>query len=207
MTTVAAATTAMTSTITRVDTIDPSEDTMTSHEAAAYLGKPLWKIGTLRAQGELRAVRRVNTRAMRYRRADLDDYLDRQRRDTSRANPDPLLSMPEAAAYLNVSEREVWRLRERRLVETVKVGRHVRVRRSVLDAYTGLTRKRAAADAADPLLNVAEAAVYMNVPERMVYRLRYAGELAAVRCGRILKFRRSVLEKYLVDRSTPARAA
>ncbi|MCP3756023.1 helix-turn-helix domain-containing protein [Streptomyces sp. TBY4] len=50
-------------------------------------------------------------------------------------NPDPLLSITEAADYLGTGERMVRRLRAQRAVPVVKVGKHVRFRVSDLEAY------------------------------------------------------------------------
>ena len=50
---------------------------------------------------------------------------------------DPLLTPPEAAAYLGVTERtlSVWRCVGRYDIQFVKVGRLVRYRKSALDAF------------------------------------------------------------------------
>ena len=50
---------------------------------------------------------------------------------------DPLLSPPEAAAYIGVSENtlSVWRCVGRYAIPFIKVGRLVRYRRSDLDAW------------------------------------------------------------------------
>ncbi|MFK0288884.1 helix-turn-helix domain-containing protein [Streptomyces sp. NPDC090442] len=48
---------------------------------------------------------------------------------------DPLLSVPEVAELLGTSERFPRRLVAERRIRYVKVGRHVRIPRSALDAY------------------------------------------------------------------------
>jgi len=50
---------------------------------------------------------------------------------------DPLLTPPEAAAYLGVTENtlSVWRCVGRYNIKFVKVGRLVKYRRSALDAF------------------------------------------------------------------------
>ncbi|GAA5008108.1 excisionase family DNA-binding protein [Kitasatospora paranensis] len=48
---------------------------------------------------------------------------------------DPLLSIAEAAELLGTTERFPRRLIEERRIEYVKVGRHVRIKASVLAAY------------------------------------------------------------------------
>ena len=48
-------------------------------------------------------------------------------------NPDPLLSVPDAGQYLGTGERYARRLIAERRIAYVKVGRHVRIRRSALD--------------------------------------------------------------------------
>ncbi|WP_078893866.1 helix-turn-helix domain-containing protein [Streptomyces sp. CT34] len=49
--------------------------------------------------------------------------------------PDPLLSPAEAAEHLGTGVRFIRRLVQERRIRYVKVGRHVRIRTSVLDAY------------------------------------------------------------------------
>lgn len=58
---------------------------------------------------------------------------------------DALLSVPEAAAHLGVSERFVRRLVAERRVPVQHVGRHVRVRLSALDRWLSLQAQPAAA--------------------------------------------------------------
>ncbi|WP_369357493.1 helix-turn-helix domain-containing protein [Streptomyces sp. cg2] len=48
---------------------------------------------------------------------------------------DPLLSVPEVAEILGTSERFPRRLIAERRIRYVKVGRHVRIPQSALDAY------------------------------------------------------------------------
>lgn len=48
---------------------------------------------------------------------------------------DPLLSVEQVAARLGTTERFPRRLIEERRIEFVRVGRHVRIRESVLDEY------------------------------------------------------------------------
>ncbi|MEU5215967.1 helix-turn-helix domain-containing protein [Streptomyces sp. NPDC020807] len=55
--------------------------------------------------------------------------------EQNHANPDPLLSIEGAAAYLAVPTRMMRRLRAERTIPAVKVGRHVRFRVSALEAY------------------------------------------------------------------------
>lgn len=52
-------------------------------------------------------------------------------------NEDPLLSIPEAAAYLNIKPQTLcnWRSTRRYNVPAVKVGRLVRFKKSDLDAF------------------------------------------------------------------------
>lgn len=49
--------------------------------------------------------------------------------------PDPLLSVPEAAEYLNVKVRWIRRAIENRWIPFSKVGGQIRFRQSDLDAY------------------------------------------------------------------------
>lgn len=55
--------------------------------------------------------------------------------DLADINTDPLFDVAQAAAYLHTSERFPRRLIAERRIAFVKVGRHVRIRRSVLDAW------------------------------------------------------------------------
>ena len=55
----------------------------------------------------------------------------------------PLLTVPEAASYLNTSERFVRRLVAERRVAFHHVGRHVRFARSDLDAFVQAGRVEA----------------------------------------------------------------
>lgn len=48
---------------------------------------------------------------------------------------DPLLTVAEAAAQLGTSERYPRRLVAERRIDFVKVGRHVRIRQSVVDRF------------------------------------------------------------------------
>lgn len=59
---------------------------------------------------------------------------------------DPLLSPPEAAAYLGVSKDtlSVWRCTSRYNIQFVKVGRLVKYRKSALDDF--LTRRTQGGD-------------------------------------------------------------
>jgi excisionase family DNA binding protein len=121
--------------------------------------------------------------------------------DCSRVNADPFFTAAEAAAYLNVSLRTVWNLRQCGDIRATRVGRLVRFRQSELDRYTGATARSAAADAVDPLLNVAEAAAYLSIKERQVRNLQYLGELRDVRVRGRVCFRRSELERYTAQRT------
>ena len=51
------------------------------------------------------------------------------------AQPDRLLSKSEAAAHLNVSPRMVERIVAERRMPVVRIGRHIRLRASDLDAF------------------------------------------------------------------------
>lgn len=55
--------------------------------------------------------------------------------NTPTENPDPLLSVDQAAAYIGCGARMVRRLVAERRVPFVKVGRHVRFRVSALEAF------------------------------------------------------------------------
>ncbi|MFJ3905666.1 helix-turn-helix domain-containing protein [Streptomyces sp. NPDC090025] len=57
----------------------------------------------------------------------------------------------------------------------------------------------------DPLLAISEAAEYLSVPVRMVRRLRAQRRIAAVKVGKHVRFRVSVLEAYLAEQTDPAR--
>ncbi len=61
-------------------------------------------------------------------------------------NADPLLSIPEAAAYLNIQPQTLsnWRITGRYHLPCVKVGRLVRFRKSALDAF--IQRRSEASD-------------------------------------------------------------
>lgn len=50
-------------------------------------------------------------------------------------NPDPLLTVPEAAAYLGVPAHWMRRAIHERRLPVLRVGRNVRLRRSALDEY------------------------------------------------------------------------
>lgn len=52
-------------------------------------------------------------------------------------SPDPLLTPPEAAAYIGVTENtlSVWRCVGRYSIQFIKVGRLVKYRKSSLDAF------------------------------------------------------------------------
>ncbi|SMF95872.1 DNA binding domain-containing protein, excisionase family [Methylomagnum ishizawai] len=56
---------------------------------------------------------------------------------TGIANADPLLTIPEAAAYLNIQPQTLnnWRATGRYTLPAVKVGRLVRIKKSTLDAF------------------------------------------------------------------------
>ena len=56
-------------------------------------------------------------------------------KQTGEPRRDPLLDLPAAAEYLNVRPRMVRRLVSERRVPFVRVGRHIRLRQSDLDAY------------------------------------------------------------------------
>ena len=47
----------------------------------------------------------------------------------------PLLTLAEAAQFLNVSERRLRDLWDKRLIPCVKIGTSLRFRRSALDAF------------------------------------------------------------------------
>ena len=53
----------------------------------------------------------------------------------NRSVPDRLLTLSEVAAILGTSERFPRRLIAERRIEFVRVGRHVRIRESALDAF------------------------------------------------------------------------
>jgi excisionase family DNA binding protein len=57
----------------------------------------------------------------------------------------------------------------------------------------------------DVLLTVGEVAEVMRVSNMTVYRLIKAGQLAAVRVGKNYRIRQRDVERYLADRSVPAR--
>lgn len=50
-------------------------------------------------------------------------------------NQDPLMTVPEVAEYLSTSDRFVRRLVAERRIPFVKVGRHVRIHLSAVDAF------------------------------------------------------------------------
>lgn len=56
-------------------------------------------------------------------------------RPASTAVTDPLLTIDEAADYLNVPSRMIRRLTSERRMAFVKVGRHVRIPISAAEAY------------------------------------------------------------------------
>jgi excisionase family DNA binding protein len=60
-----------------------------------------------------------------------------------------LLTLPEAAAYTNTSERFARRLVSERRIPIVKLGRHVRISRAALDEYIA-ANTRDAREAANP---------------------------------------------------------
>ncbi|MFI5861208.1 excisionase family DNA-binding protein [Streptomyces sp. NPDC051546] len=62
-------------------------------------------------------------------------------------NPDPLLTLAQAAQYLGTSTRMPRRLQQERRVPFVKVGRHVRFRVSALETYLAQRVVPAAPDA------------------------------------------------------------
>lgn len=55
--------------------------------------------------------------------------------ETHNLNPDPLLSMKEAAVYLGISVSGMYALAEREKFQIVKVTSDIKIRKSVLDAY------------------------------------------------------------------------
>lgn len=58
------------------------------------------------------------------------------------ATPD-LLTVPDAAEYLTVSERFIRRMVSEGRVPVVKLGKHVRIRRRDLDAYISASTREA----------------------------------------------------------------
>lgn len=54
---------------------------------------------------------------------------------SSEPRRDPLLDLPAAAEYLGVGPRMARRLVSERRVPFIRVGRHIRLRQSDLDAY------------------------------------------------------------------------
>jgi excisionase family DNA binding protein len=54
---------------------------------------------------------------------------------TQNLNPDPLLSMKEAASYLGISISKMYDLAKREKLSVVKVTSDRKVRKSVLDSY------------------------------------------------------------------------
>ena len=50
-------------------------------------------------------------------------------------NTDPLLSMKEAAVYINVSESSIYVIAERENLKVVRVTSDIKIRKSELDAY------------------------------------------------------------------------
>ncbi|MFF0910133.1 excisionase family DNA-binding protein [Microbacterium enclense] len=64
------------------------------------------------------------------------------------ACPD-LLTVAEAAAYINTSERFARRLVSDRRVQVVKLGKHVRIPRPALDDYVAANTRQPATAARD----------------------------------------------------------
>ena len=62
----------------------------------------------------------------------------------SETDPRPLLTLPEAAEYLNISPRLARKLVETRALPSVKVGRLVRIAPSALDNYLTANTRGAA---------------------------------------------------------------
>ncbi len=60
--------------------------------------------------------------------------------DTSAAGTDELLTPSQAGDYLCTGERFIRRLIAERRIDYIKLGKHVRVQRSVLDAFIGSGR-------------------------------------------------------------------
>ena len=54
---------------------------------------------------------------------------------TQNLNPDPLLSMKEAANYLGISISKMYDLAKREKLTVVKVTSDIKIRKSVLDTY------------------------------------------------------------------------
>ncbi len=54
---------------------------------------------------------------------------------TSPTGPDELLTADQAGEYLGTGERFIRRLIAERRIDYVKLGKHVRVQRSILDAF------------------------------------------------------------------------
>ena len=54
---------------------------------------------------------------------------------TQNLNPDPLLSMKEAANYLGISISKMYDLANREKLSVVKVTSDIKIRKSVLDTY------------------------------------------------------------------------
>ncbi len=60
--------------------------------------------------------------------------------EVRRGRDDPLLTVPEAGDYLGTGERFVRRLITERRIAYVKLGKYVRLQRSVLDAFVDAGR-------------------------------------------------------------------
>jgi excisionase family DNA binding protein len=61
-------------------------------------------------------------------------------REVARGRDDPLLTVPEAGEYLGTGERFIRRLITERRIAYVKLGKYVRLQRSVLDAFVDAGR-------------------------------------------------------------------
>ncbi len=74
--------------------------------------------------------------------------------------------------------------------------------------YRTTARLSAAATVPDRLLDVAEAAATLGLKSpRTMYKWAYAGRIPSVRIGRLLRFRRSDLERLIANGERPAFAA
>ncbi len=59
----------------------------------------------------------------------------------------------------------------------------------------------------DPLLNVPQAAIFLGSTERHLRLLISKQEISVTRIGNKVRFRKSILNTYVITRTTPAKAA
>ena len=111
---------------------------LTSKEAAAILGLSHRTLDTLRVRGGGPPFVRLQRRAIRYDRGELEGWAAAHQRYTSTTHADSLCSVKEACAILNIGVTKIYQLIDEKQLPIVKIGRSTRIRRSDLDRIVHL---------------------------------------------------------------------